>query len=370
MHRMTIGVGVAFGIGGGVLGAGLDMEVDVPGSRGLWIGTGVFLGAGVGIMVGGLLRRQVVRAFARKVEAVNSWAERLGLTAMTSSRLTATARVEPFNRRGTHAIVAGWSGRHRDRDVEVYHYAVDTGTARHPQSRLYTVIASASRGAADVIEVLPRRGMPAWAASAGRWSRDIEPSAFAREWRVRADDAQVAREVLTPQVVQRLADAPRDGTVFAWDGPAVIAVGPGRRVDTGELATWLEWVTDVARFGPGVTRPDAATMAVPVAASASASRPWGPTARPSAPAPSSALETPGSQDGGARPVSPRVSRKHMSGLELLLLVAALGAIYGGVQVWNRVAPLPGLVLLVLGIGVGFTSGRIHAALQRIRRRRR
>ena len=62
MHRMTIGVGVAFGIGGGVLGAGLDMEVDVPGSRGLWIGTGVFLlflGAGLAALGLGLAQRSV-----------------------------------------------------------------------------------------------------------------------------------------------------------------------------------------------------------------------------------------------------------------------------------------------------------------------
>ncbi|WP_291379033.1 DUF3137 domain-containing protein [Demequina sp.] len=323
-------VGIVAGIGGWAFWSW-------PGSSNMWATIGLFAGMVAGVVLGVRVGGWIKRAHARDFQEVTRWANGEGLTLSTSRRITSTARIEPFSHAGTHTAGATWAGRYRGQQVEIFYYVVDTGTARHPEKRAYTVVSARSNASPSVVEALPQRGAHAAAARVGARDVDVESAAFNRSWRVRADDERLAHELLTPRVIARLVDAAEISVPVAWDGPAVMCVTPGIVKDTDTLEQRLALVADLATLVPGYLRTDGAATGDDAAAVEAAN-------------------------------APSRVRKKRSNLELVVLLAGLAALWGGAWAWGRIGPGLGVPLLIVGFVIAFRTSRVVAFLERLRRR--
>jgi hypothetical protein len=328
---------VGFTIVGIVVGILGSMASLLPGSTNMWATIGLFAGMAVGIVLALRLDKWIKRAHAVDTEAVTEWARGQGLELSTHQPLTFGSRIEPFSHAGRHTVGSTWSGRFRGQGVAIYHYLVDTGTAKHPERRANTVVAATTNASPSVVEALPQRGAHAIAARVGASDVDVESAAFNAAWRVRASDGRLAHELMTPPVIARLVDAASLRVPVAWDGPAVMCVTPGVVKDVEVLEERLTLVADLATMVPGYLRTDGAATGADAAEEAPLD--------------------------GRRQV-----RKTRSNLELLVLLVGVAALYGASWSWGRFGPVVGGPIAVLGFVIAFRTSRVVAFIERLRRR--
>ncbi len=337
MAVVPLAVIVLITIAGAVGGVALDEFYDPPMTSTAWGTIGVFAGIMIGLPLGLRIGSWIKKAARRELDAVATWAKGAGLVNAGATILSKRLRVEPFSHAGHHVVPMGWSGQLNALDVEVFYYMVDTGTRKYPERSVFTVCAAITGADSGVVEALPQKRVHAVAAAAGLQDIRVESAEFNRAWRVRADNDQGARELLTPRVIARLIDIPNERWRVAWDRDMVILVTPGVVKDVTVLQGGLEVVTDLADLTPAYLR----TPADPASGAATAS---------------SAQET------------PRHKSVEMSWTGFAVVVVTLAGLYGSAYAFRSFGPAIGWPVVLAALVLAARASKVTAWIERLRRR--
>lgn len=281
---------------------------DIEGSKAVWL---AILGCITAVIYMGLIAGWMSRVMKRALHEVDAWATAIGLTRTGTTTLATGVRIDPLSRSGRHRVMAGWSGTYRGQQVEVLHYFVNSGTSKEPEITRSTIVAvTSARPTSHYVEALPQRGLESVLARTGAQDIEIGSEDFDRAWRLRADNDEAARAVITAGVAMTLARYADIGMRIAWDQSAVVGVTRAHDVRTSELARRLDLIVDVAAVTPGYSQPPAPGQA--------------PVEPPAPSAPSAAHK--------ARPVASR--RVETSGMSWAVMLAGFAMLLGGVWVWQ------------------------------------
>lgn len=326
-----------------------DEYADISGSTGVWLGV---LGCITAVIYMGVIAGWMNSVMKRALLEVDAWATAIGLERTGVTTLSKGFRIDPLSRSGRHRVMAGWCGTYRGQQVEVLHYFVNSGTSKNPEITRNTIVAvTSARPTSHYVEVLPQRGLEDMLVRAGAQDIEIGVDDFDRAWRLRADDEQAARAVVTPSVALILARHADIGMRVAWDQSAVVGVTHKHDVRTSALARRLDLVVEVAAATPGYSQP-----------STPADMPLAPTAELA----SSAASSPRAAHN-ARPVAGR--RGATGGTEWIVMLVGLGLLLGGASVWNRLEqPVLGGILALIGFVLVMRPSPFVGVINRIRRR--
>lgn len=270
------------------------------------------------------------------VADLDPWARRIGLRRSDDAAVTFDVPAAPFDYAGRHTAVHAWTGQHGGFGVAVVHYLVDTGTSKHPERELHTVVAATGNGDFPLMEAVPQRGAAAIAARVGR-DLDVESAEFNEAWRVSAVDESAGHALLTPRVIERMIRAAADPVRTVWSGGVILTVQDGLVLDPEVLTRRVSFVSALAGLVPGFARTDGGASGAPSAAGARAE------------------------------VTARRSRTR-STTELPLLLLGLAAFWGGGALWANVGPAVGAPIVLLSFVIMFRSTRMAAWIDRRRGR--
>src|SRR5690606_34286113 len=142
-------------------------------------------------------------------------------------------------------------------------------------------------------------------------------------------DVHATQTLLTPTVIERMVQQEPHAVRTLWSKGVIAVVVSGAVVDTGKLANWLDYVTDLAELVPGFVRTDAAFTGAPARVE-------------------------------ARAAAEGRTKRERSNTEMILLAFALVALIGCGWVFRNVGPAAGWPVLALGLVVGFRSSRMAA----------
>ena len=310
------------------------------GSRDIWLAIlGLVFALIYMVIVGGWLGRVIKRA----MRDVDAWATAIGLERTGTTTLSTGLRIDPLSRSGRHRVVAGWSGTYRGHNVEVLHYFVNSGTNKSPEITRNTIIGvTSARPTSHYVEVLPQRRLEDVLVRAGAQDIELGIDDFDRAWRLRADEEQAARALVTPSVAMILARSADVGMRIAWDKSVVVGVTRAHEARTADLARRLDVLVDVAAATPGYSATHASGDGSPKASGVSA----------------------------AEAAHPRASRKvSTSGMSFLVMLAGFALLLGGSWIWGRFEqPVIGGILAFIGFVIVMKPSPVVGVIDRLRRR--
>lgn len=265
---------------------------------------------------------------------VDEWASSCGLTRTDDPSMTLAVAAAPFDLAGRHTAMRSWTGRYGGQSVAVLHYLVDTGTRKHPERRVYTVVAATGNGDFPLTEAVPQRGAAAVAALVGQ-DLDVESAEFNSAWRVSSVDERATHSLFTPRVIERMVAEHGHAVRTLWSGEVIVTVQRRAILDTEELTRRLRFVTDLAELVPGFARTDGGFSGAPAAT-------------------------------GARAEVTANRKRTRSGTEMVLLVVGLAALWGGAKLWPTVGPVAAGAILLVGLVIAYRSTHIAAWIDRRR----
>lgn len=269
--------------------------------------------------------------------ALDTWAHERGLKRENNHKITLDMEAAPFDLPGIHVAARSWTGRYRDQGAAILHYLVDTGTRKHPERRVFTVVAVTGNGDFPMTEAVPQRARERVSSALGR-DLDTESEEFNRAWRVVSADKQVTHSLFTPVVIERMVAQADKPVRTLWSKGAIATVSTGATLDTDVLGDRLDFVTDLATLVPGFARTDAGFTG----------------------APASQL---------ARPDTVGKTKRERSGTEMLLLGIGIVALLSVSWLFRNVGPAAGWPAVVIGLVIAGGSSRISAWIDRKRSHR-
>ena len=192
------------------------------------------------------------------------------------------------------------------------------------------------------MEVLPQRGFENVLVRAGAQDIELGIDDFDRAWRLRADEEQAARALVTPSVAMILARSADVGMRIAWDKSVVVGVTRAHEARTADLARRLDVLVDVAGATPGYSATHASGDGPPKATAVDA----------------------------AEAERPRASRKvSTSGMSFLVMLAGFALLLGGSWIWGRFEqPVIGGILAFIGFVIVMKPSPVVGVINRLRRR--
>ena len=175
-------------------------------------------------------RAKELRALARSI----GW-EYVG----TDPTLPRRWRGHPFGIGGSRRVSELMTGVHQGRPALAFRYSYRTSTGRNRSTSAYHVVALALPAALPDLELTPESLGARIATTLGGDDIQFESEDFNRAWRVRADDAQVAHDVVHPRLMERLLRDDVRGLSLRIEGSDLFCWAPGG-VRWGALGSRLE----------------------------------------------------------------------------------------------------------------------------------
>ena len=166
--------------------------------------------------------------YFHRIKVTQQWAAAVGWQYVgTDPALVNRWHGQPFgvgrSRRVSELVV----GRYRGRAASSFRYTYRTGSGKNSSTHTFHVVAVASSAYLPTLE-LTREGLGARLAKTfGGQDIQFESEDFNRAWRVRADDAKFAHDIVHPRLMERLLRPDAEGVSLRIEGQDILSWASG-----------------------------------------------------------------------------------------------------------------------------------------------
>lgn len=194
------------------------------------IGLGLVLLAVLGRLGARYFRTKELRAVARSI----GWAY-----VETDPTLPSRWRGRPFGVGGSRRVSELMTGIYQGRQALAFRYSYRTSSGRDRSTSAFHVVALALPAALPDLELTPESLGARIAKTLGGDDIEFESEAFNQAWRVRAEGARFAHDVVHPRLMERLLRDDVRGLNLRIEGTDLLCWTPGG-ARWGALASRLE----------------------------------------------------------------------------------------------------------------------------------